>query len=182
MPRAMEKQPCHSGQLILGLDPGLAITGYGVIRSNVKAELVEAGVIRISRNQPLSERLKELYAGIMEVLESYKIDSVAIEQLYSHYERPRTAILMGHARGVLCLAGANRGLQVHSYEPTKVKKLLTGNGRAPKAQVQFAIQHQLGLEQPPDPPDVADALAVALCHHFASGRSAQLFSDSRKTS
>jgi crossover junction endodeoxyribonuclease RuvC len=176
----MSNQPHHSGQMILGLDPGLAITGYGVIRSCARAELVEAGVIRIRRDQPLAERLKELYAGIMEVIESYPIDFVAIEQLYSHYERPRTAILMGHARGVLCLAAANSGKTVHSYEPTKVKKLLTGNGRAPKSQMQSAIQQQLLLKEPPDPPDVADALAIALCHHFATGPVAQLLNQARK--
>lgn len=170
----------HSGQLILGLDPGLAITGYGIIRSSPKIKLIEAGVIRIRRDQALSVRLKELYAGIMEVLESYPIDSVAIEQLYSHYERPRTAILMGHARGVLCLAAANSGKSVHSYEPTKVKKLLTGNGRAPKAQMQSAVQQQLQLKEPPDPPDVADALAIALCHHFATGPVFQLLKKARK--
>ena len=170
----------HSGQLILGLDPGLAITGYGIIRSSPKIKLIEAGVIRIRRDQALSVRLKELYAGIMEVLESYPIDSVAIEQLYSHYERPRTAILMGHARGVLCLAAANSGKSVHSYEPTKVKKLLTGNGRAPKAQMQSAVQQQLQLKEPPDPPDVADALAIALCHHFATWPVFQLLKKARK--
>ena len=170
----------HSGQLILGLDPGLAITGYGIIRSCPKVKLIEAGVIRIRRDQALSIRLKELYAGIMEVLESFPIDAVAIEQLYSHYERPRTAILMGHARGVLCLAAANSGKSVHSYEPTKVKKLLTGNGRAPKSQIQSAIQQQLFLNELPDPPDVADALAIALCHHFASGPIYQLLKNARK--
>jgi crossover junction endodeoxyribonuclease RuvC len=181
MPRKMTNPSPHSGQIILGLDPGLAITGYGVIRSHLKVELIEAGVIRIRRDQPLSERLKELYAGVMEVLESYPIHFVAIEQLYSHYERPRTAILMGHARGVLCLAAANAGKTVHSYEPTKVKKLLTGNGRAPKSQMQLAIQQQLFLKEPPDPPDVADALAIALCHHFATGPVAQLLKNARKT-
>jgi len=171
---------CHSGQLILGLDPGLAITGYGIIRSRAKVQLVEAGVIRVRRDQPLATRLKELYAGIMEVFESYPIDYVAIEQLYSHYERPRTAILMGHARGVLCLAASNSGKPVQSYEPTKVKKLLTGNGRAPKSQMQLAVQQQLGLKETPDPPDVADALAIALCHHFATGPVAGLLENARK--
>jgi crossover junction endodeoxyribonuclease RuvC len=166
--------------LILGLDPGLAITGYGIIRSWAKVQLVEAGVIRVRRDQPLATRLKELYAGIMEVFESFPIDYVAIEQLYSHYERPRTAILMGHARGVLCLASSNSGKPVQSYEPTKVKKLLTGNGRAPKSQMQLAVQQQLGLKETPDPPDVADALAIALCHHFATGPVAGLLENARK--
>jgi crossover junction endodeoxyribonuclease RuvC len=170
----------HSGQIILGLDPGLSVTGYGVIKSHHKVQLLEAGVIRIRRDQPLASRLKELYEGIVEVIESYPIDFVAVEQLFSHYERPRTAILMGHARGVLCLAAANAGKSVHSYEPTKVKKLLTGNGRAPKSQMQLAIQQQLQLKEPPDPPDVADALAIALCHHFATGPVEQLLMNARK--
>ena len=168
-------------RILLGLDPGLAITGYGIIRSGPKIQLIEAGVIRIRRDLPLATRLKELYAGIMEVFESVPIEEVAIEQLYSHYERPRTAILMGHARGVLCLAAANSGKTVHSYAPTKVKKLLTGNGRAPKLQMQLAIQQQLMLKEVPDPPDVADALAIALCHHFATGPLAELIENSRKS-
>ena len=171
----------NKGRVILGLDPGLSITGYGIIRSGPRIQLIEAGVIRIRRDQPLADRLKELYTGIMEVLESLPIEEVAIEQLYSHYERPRTAILMGHARGVLCLAAANTGKMVHSYASTKVKSLLTGNGRAPKSQMQLAIQQQLMLKEVPDPPDVADALAVALCHHFATGPIAELLKKSRKT-
>ena len=170
----------NKGRVILGLDPGLAITGYGIIRCGAKVQLIEAGVIRIRRDQPLATRLKELYSGIMEVFESLPIEEVAIEQLYSHYERPRTAILMGHARGVLCLAAANSGKTVHSYAPTKVKSLLTGSGRAPKSQMQFAIQQQLMLKEVPDPPDVADALAIALCHHFATGPIAELIKKSRK--
>ncbi len=171
----MDSPPQPPQRLLIGLDPGLTITGYGIVRSGHKPQLVEAGVIRISRNQSLPSRLKELYEGISEVFASYTIESVAIEQLFSHYERPRTAILMGHARGVLCLSAANVGLLVHSYEPTRVKKTLTGNGRAPKSQMQMAVQMQLGLREPPDPPDVADALAIALCHHFATGPSAKLF-------
>ena len=176
----LEPSP-NKSRIILGLDPGLAITGYGIVRSGAKIQLIEAGVIRIRRDQPLATRLKELYAGIMEVFESVPIEEVAIEQLYSHYERPRTAILMGHARGVLCLAAANSGKTVHSYAPTKVKKLLTGNGRAPKLQMQLAIQQQLMLKEVPDPPDVADALAIALCHHFATGPLAELLKNSRKS-
>ena len=87
---------------------------------------------------------------------------------------------MGHARGVLCLAASNSGKPVQSYEPTKVKKLLTGNGRAPKSQMQLAVQQQLGLKETPDPPDVADALAIALCHHFATGPVAGLLENARK--
>lgn len=162
-------------QWILGVDPGLQLTGYGIIKSSGgKVTLVEAGVIRVSRSQSLPSRLQELYEGISEVIKTYTITAMAIEQLYSHYERPRTAILMGHARGVLFLAGAHNSLEVFSYAATQVKKLLTGNGRAPKDQMQRAIQMQLNLKEPPDPPDVADALAIALCHHFSSGSMAKL--------
>lgn len=162
-PAAVEPPKC-----ILGFDPGLRITGYGVIEfRNNKPVLREAGIIRCDRGKPIERRLLELYEGILEVLESQPVQAVAIEQLYSHYDRPRTAILMGHARGVLCMAAAQAKLTVHSYLPTKVKKILTGTGRAPKAQMQFAIQQQLGLSKPPDPPDVADALAVALCHFYS---------------
>lgn len=167
-------------QWILGVDPGLQLTGYGIIKSvGGNVTLVEAGVIRVSRSQSLPARLNELYEGISEVTKSYSLTALAIEQLYSHYERPRTAILMGHARGVLFLAGAHASLEVHSYEATKIKKLLTGNGRAPKDQMQRAIQMQLQLKEPPDPPDVADALAIALCHHFSSGPMAKLLLQSK---
>ena len=91
---------------------------------------------------------------------------MAIEELYSHYERPRTAILMGHARGVICLAAAQADLPVVSYAATQVKRMLTGNGRAPKSQMQQAICHEFALASPPEPPDVADAMAIALCHHY----------------
>ena len=154
---------------ILGLDPGLGITGYGVLELRDRALVLrEAGIIRCDPKQSLEKRLIELHEGLTEVLETHPCTALAIEQLYSHYDRPRTAILMGHARGVLCLAAAQAGLAVHSYLPTKVKKMLTGNGRAPKSQMQLAVKQQLHLSKIPEPADVADALAVALCHHFAS--------------
>lgn len=154
--------------LILGLDPGLGITGYGVLEIRDRQPVLrEAGVIRCDKRRSLELRLMELYEGLVEVLQTHPCTDLAIEQLYSHYDRPTTAILMGHARGVLCLAAAQAHLSVHSYLPTKVKKLLTGNGRAPKAQMQLAVKQQLRLAKTPEPADVADALAVALCHYFA---------------
>jgi crossover junction endodeoxyribonuclease RuvC len=96
---------------------------------------------------------------------------MALEQLYSHYKRPRTAILMGHARGVICLAAETAGIAVHDYSATQIKRILTGNGRAPKHQMQRAIQRELALTDVPEPPDVADALAIAMCHYYlAKGR------------
>ncbi len=156
-------------QTILGIDPALGTTGYGVIRVRGSTiELVDGGVIRCSRRQPLEQRLEELHQGISEILSEFRPDAFAVEQLYSHYDRPTTAILMGHARGVILLAAQQAGLPVASYAATQIKKTLTGNGRASKEQMQFAVQHQLGLPQTPEPADVADALAIALTHHNAS--------------
>jgi crossover junction endodeoxyribonuclease RuvC len=118
--------------------------------------------------------LATIFAGISEVLTALKPDVIALEELYSHYDRPKTAILMGHARGVLCLAAGQHQVPMAHYAATQIKRLLTGNGRASKAQMQMAIGTHLGLLQLPEPPDVADALAVALCHHFMSRRSASL--------
>jgi len=152
---------------VLGLDPGLNITGYGLLEATPSGpKMVEAGVIRGRERDSLTSRLVEIYSGLSETIAVLKPTIVALEQLYSHYQRPRTAILMGHARGVICLAAAQAGLEVKSYASTQVKKVLTGNGRAPKPQMQRAIQMELGLAAPPEPADVADALAIALCHYY----------------
>jgi crossover junction endodeoxyribonuclease RuvC len=156
---------------VLGVDPGLQITGYGVVESGPRGPLVcEAGVIRGSQGRAaadMAQRVLALYNGIDEVLDQLKPGAVAVEQLYAHYQHPRTAILMAHARGVIFLAAARRGLPVVSYNATRIKKTITGNGRASKDQVQRTIQRELGLATLPEPPDVADALAVALCHYYA---------------
>lgn len=150
---------------ILGIDPGLNITGYGVIDiQDRQLQLVEAGIVCSKRADTLAQRVAEIHAGVSDVISNLKPDSMALEQLYSHYERPQTAILMGHARGVICLAAAQAGIDVHDYAATQIKKTLTGNGRAPKSQVQLAIQRELQLSQLPEPSDVADALAIALTH------------------
>jgi crossover junction endodeoxyribonuclease RuvC len=152
---------------ILGVDPGLNITGYGVLEvTQGRLKVVEAGVVRGRSRGSLAKRLKEIYEGVVDVIGSLHPDVLALEQLYSHYERPRTAILMGHARGVICLAGVQAGIPVEHYPSTQVKRILTGSGRAPKAQVQQAIQRELGLPAIPEPPDVADALAIAICHYY----------------
>jgi len=152
---------------ILGIDPGLNVSGYGVLEiDRGSLRLCEAGIVRGKNRHSLTDRLVEIYDGVANVIAALQPDVMALEELYSHYERPRTAILMGHARGVICLAAARKGIPVVHYAATQVKKILTGNGRAPKWQVQQAIQHELGLPDAPDPPDVADALAIALCHHY----------------
>jgi len=152
---------------ILGIDPGLNVTGYGVLEcGSGSPRLCEAGVVRGKSRRSLTDRLIEIHNGVGDVIASLKPSVMALEELYSHYNRPRTAILMGHARGVICLAAAEAGIPVVHYSATQIKKILTGNGRAPKSQVQRAIQRELGLTQVPDPPDVADALAIALCHYY----------------
>lgn len=151
--------------VILGIDPGLRVTGYGGIRlAGAGIEMVEAGVIRTAEGRPLAERLAELSGGLTQVLCSLRPGVMVVESLYSHYKHPRTAILMGHARGVLILAAAGSGLPVVHYPATRIKKSLTGNGRASKQQVQRSILHLLHLSAVPQPADVADALAAALCH------------------
>ena len=160
---------------ILGIDPGLNITGYGVLEADAgRLRLCEAGVIRGKSRGSLAKRLIEIHDGVAEVIAGLKPNVMALEELYSHYARPRTAILMGHARGVICLAGAQAGLNVVHYSATQIKKVLTGNGRAPKLQMQQAIRHELALAAVPEPPDVADALAVALCHYYLGVRRQKL--------
>jgi crossover junction endodeoxyribonuclease RuvC len=153
-----------------GIDPGLRVTGYSVLEvQNGRLRICEAGVIRVDPRPTLAERLTELYDGIRQVLEDEAIESVGLEQVFSHYERPKTAVLMGHARGVICLAAGLRSLPITDYAPTRVKRLLTGSGRATKEQIQAAICREFGLSKPPEPNDVADALAIATCHYYAQG-------------
>ena len=152
---------------ILGIDPGLNTTGYGVVKVvDGGLRLCEAGIVRGRSRGSLTARVAEIHAGVAEVIAALEPTVMALEELYSHYARPKTAILMGHARGVICLAGAQAGIPVVHYSATQIKRILTGSGRAPKSQVQRAIQRELGLSQLPEPSDVADALAIALCHHY----------------
>ncbi len=153
---------------ILGIDPGLNTTGYGVVElaADGRLRLCEAGVVRGTLRDSLTARVEQIHRGVTDVVSSLKPDVMAIEQLYSHYKRPKTAILMGHARGVICLAAAQAKVPVMHYAATQIKKILTGSGRAPKLQMQQAIQRELSLSQLPEPADVADALATALCHYY----------------
>src|SRR3954469_16893634 len=149
---------------ILGTDPGLRITGYGVIDYKpLRPRLIDGGVIRLKPKTPLADRLVELEATLEEILEEHKPDVCGIEQLYAHYAHPRTAILMGHARGVILLAARRRKIRCEEYAANRIKQSLTGHGHASKLQMQRAIQAQWNLPTLPEPPDVADALAIALC-------------------
>jgi len=155
---------------ILGIDPGLNTTGYGVLEiTDRRPRLVEAGIVRGTSRASVTARVNEIHAGIADVIKSLQPEVMALEKLYTHYDRPTTAILMGHARGVICLAAAQGGVCVADYAATQVKKTLTGNGRAPKTQIQLAIQRELGLSTMPEPADVADALAIAFCHFCTNG-------------
>lgn len=158
---------------ILGIDPGLVRTGYGLVRSEAaRLNVVEAGFITAASRDGLSleRRLAVIHESVRGIIERLKPDTVAVEQLYSHYAHPRTAILMGHARGVIFLAASLCGVPVVSYSATQVKKSLTGSGNAGKQQVQRMVKNMLGLKEKPEPNDVADALAVALCHANHSAR------------
>jgi crossover junction endodeoxyribonuclease RuvC len=151
---------------VVGIDPGLNVTGYAVVEPSPRGPVVvEAGVIRPRTGRGgLGDRLVWIHQGIVEVLEAFPGGSVALERVHSHVRFPRTAILMAHARGAIVLAAAQRQLPVFGYAATRIKKTLTGNGQAPKAQIQHAIMTELGLDRLPEPHDVADACAVALCH------------------
>jgi crossover junction endodeoxyribonuclease RuvC len=148
---------------ILGIDPALRSTGYGVIeRRNGGLRLIEAGVVTPRAGGTLEQRLCELHAGICEVIAQTQPEMVVIEELYSTYKNPLTALLMGHARGVLCLASAQAGIAVHTLGHAYVKRALLGSGSARKEQVNTMVTRLLGLRQAPKPNDVSDALALAL--------------------
>lgn len=152
---------------IIGVDPGLNITGYGVIeRHGSDVKLLEAGVIRLppSRGENLPARLESLFQELRQVMKEFDPQAMCLEEVYSHADYPRTAILMGHARGVICLAARLAGIPVLSFSAKRVKQSVTGNGNASKLQVQRAVQHYFSLNRTPHPPDVADALAAALCY------------------
>lgn len=163
-PRMTDEMSLHGR--VVGIDPGLTVTGYAVVEpSGRRPYVVEAGVIRPRGDgNDLGARLKRLFDGVAEVLDAYPPEALALEQVHSHVKHPRTAILMAHARGVIVLAAAERGIPVVGYAAARIKKSLTGSGKAPKDQIQRAIQTELGLDRLPEPHDVADACAVALCH------------------
>jgi len=149
---------------ILGIDPGLQVCGYGCLEADRDAEkLIEAGVIRTAGDEPIERRLNRIAEDTESLLASFKPEVVAVEELYSHYAHPKTAILMGHARGVILQKCAERAIELKSFSATRIKKSITGNGRASKQQVQRTIQTVLCLRELPEPSDVADAIAAALC-------------------
>jgi len=149
---------------ILGIDPGLQVCGYACLQiGGAGEELIEAGVFRTPGGSAIEAKLNRIAGDANTLLKKFRPDVVAVEELYSHYAHPKTAILMGHARGVILQKCAEAAIEVRSFSATRIKKSVTGNGRASKGQVQRAIQKLLSLPEVPEPNDVADAIAAALC-------------------
>jgi crossover junction endodeoxyribonuclease RuvC len=156
---------------ILGIDPGLDTTGYGLIEKNeADLSVVEAGIIRTSHKDTLSSRLKSIYSQVEDILKAHCPDICVIEQLYSHYKHRMTAILMGHARGtVLCCCSQN-GVEIKEYPAKTSKRAVTGNGNASKLQVQRVVNRALSLKDTARPLDVTDALALCLTYVYHSNK------------
>lgn len=152
---------------ILGIDPGLRITGYGCI--DIKPDqpladpaVIEAGVIRLDTETSIPARLSELHRDLTEIIGQISPDRIVVEKLFAHYAHPTTAIKMGHARGIILLAAQQHGIEIVEFSATQVKKAIVGNGHADKHQMQLAIQAICKLSKMPAPSDVADALAIAV--------------------
>lgn len=149
---------------VLGIDPGTRATGYGLVSGKIEAfQLHECGVVRPTESESLPHRLVEIHRGILEVLDRVEPDCVSVEGVFVG-RNSRTAAVLGHARGVVIMTAALRGLEVAEYPPARIKKAVVGTGSATKEQVGFMVQKQLGLREPPEPSDAADGCAAALCH------------------
>ncbi len=153
--------------LVLGIDPGTAVTGYGVVACGGRAPaLVECGVVRTTADAPLAERLAAIHDGVAALLARHRPDTVAVEGAF-YARNVRTTIVLGHARGVILLAAQQAGAAIREYAPADVKKTVTGTGAATKAQVQFMVARLLRLAHAPEPADAADGVAIALCAALA---------------
>ncbi|MEZ6123874.1 MAG: crossover junction endodeoxyribonuclease RuvC [Planctomycetaceae bacterium] len=148
----------------LGLDPGLNRTGYALIERRSRGPyLVEGGILKSSARCSLGQRVLEIVRGLREVLEELHPEVVAVEEVFMHVQNPKTALMMSHVRGGILMALAEAEIPVVGYSPRQVKRLLTGSGAASKEQVQHAVKSELKLDSIPEPNDVADASAIALC-------------------
>lgn len=150
---------------ILGIDPGLRITGYGAVelrQGTIEPTLIDGGYLKLTAKASIADRLLQLHTELTALVEEVSPRYVAVEKLYAHYKHPRTAILMAHARGVILLCARQKGIEVVDLPATAVKKAIAGYGHASKEQMQRAVQAQCRLKEPPSPPDVADAIAIAL--------------------
>ena len=151
--------------VIIGIDPGLAHTGYGILRCGPgQQEILDTGVVSTNPGLSLEERLFKIYTSLDSVFQRFLPDVAVVEGLYAKNRNPEAAILMGHARGVILMLSAARGIPVKTYSPAKIKRSLTGNGNCSKKQVQRMVKMNLNLEREPRPDHIADALAAGLCH------------------
>lgn len=151
---------------ILGIDPGYAIMGWGVIEKKGNTLTpIAYGAITTDKDMPMPARLKHLYSSLMDVIAEYQPEEASIEELYFH-TNAKTVIFVGEARGVAVLACANSGVEIFEYTPLQIKTSITGNGRAEKKQVQAMVTRLLSLEEVPKPDDTADAIAAAICHSY----------------
>lgn len=154
---------------VLGIDPGLRNVGFAILKQTHAYDppaLVEAGVLELNTRTAIETRLHELDQEMRQIIAEHQPDHLAVEKLYAHYKHPRTAILMAHARGVILQVAVSFGIRIHHVAATHVKKLMTGHGQASKEQMQRAVQFRFELDQPPSPPDIADAIAIAsACAH-----------------
>jgi len=156
--------------LVVGIDPGTAVTGYGVVAREEGGDvsLVECGVVRTSSSEALAVRIREIFDVVGEVLERHTPSVMAVEDVFQG-KNVRSALTLGHARGAILLAGALREVEIAEYTPGAIKKAVVGTGSATKEQVGFMVQKRLRLEEPPAPSDAADGVAAALCHCMSVG-------------
>jgi len=149
---------------ILGIDPGIAIVGYGVVdKEGNRYKTIAYDAVTTKAHTPLEDRLQKVYDGVCEIIKEYKPDAMSIEELFFN-NNAKTALTVGQARGVIILAAVQNHIPVYEYTPLQVKQALTGYGRASKTQIQQMMKSMLGLTEVPKPDDVADALAIAVCH------------------
>lgn len=154
--------------LILGIDPGLNTTGYGIIQKNGNdLKFIEAGFIRTTPNEKIESRLAKIYKELIDIVKKYKLDAVILEKLYAHYKHPLTACLLGHARGVICLVCAQYNIKLFEYSATRTKKAILGIGNASKSQIQHMVLNTLGLKDNSKISlDITDALSLAIAHSY----------------
>jgi len=168
-PQSRKDDGSSPGRVVLGIDPGTAITGYGVVvrRDDGAVSLLECGVIRTSPSQPLPLRIREIFEGIQEIIQRFDPVAVSVEDVFQG-KNVRSALTLGHARGAILLAAALQDITIGEYSPREIKKAVVGTGNATKDQVAYMVQRQLRLKSPPTPADAADGVAAALCHCLVS--------------
>lgn len=162
-PRSLNRAEQAAIVITIGIDPGTALLGFGVIESNDQSNLIDCGVVETASTSSMPDRLRFLYESVTELIQQHRPDVLAIEQLF-FARNVTTAISVGQARGVVLLAAAQAAVTVVEYSPSEVKQAVVGYGKAEKSQMQEMVRIILNLDQPPQPDDAADALAIALCH------------------